>query len=250
MQASIVDPDQLPRLDLPDERGADDVQGAGLRGDDEALRELADRERPQAVGVPSCEDRTLVGHHEAEGAFEFGEDPHRRPLEVVVGHLRREHRRDEVGVGRGGGRATQAGHQLLRVHQIPVVPQGECSDAIVLEDRLRVVPGGGAGGRVAGVPHGEVPLEGRQRGLVEDLRDQPEVLVDQDVMAVGDRDTRRFLAAVLLGEEPEVRQTSDVLTRGPDPEQSAFVFGTLRSHSRASLPAGVIPSGRAQRSRR
>ena len=61
-------------------------------------------------------------------------------------------------------------------------------------------------------------------------------------MAVGDRDARRFLAAVLLGEEPEVRETSDVLTRGPHPEQAAFVFGTLRSHLEASLPAGVIPS--------
>lgn len=58
-------------------------------------------------------------------------------------------------------------------------------------------------------------------------------------MAVGDGDAGGFLASVLLGEEPEVRQTSDVLSRGPDPEQTAFVFGTLRSHLEGSLPRGV-----------
>ena len=230
MEPAIVDPDQLAGLDLTDERGAHDVEGAGLRGDHEPLGQLPHGERPEAVRVPGGEDGALVRHHEAEGPFELGEDPHRRPLEVVMGHLRREHRGHEVGVGRGGGGATQPRDQLAGVHQVPVVPQRERPHAVVLEDGLGVVPGRGPGGRVAGVADGEVPLEGRQRGLVEDLGDQPEVLVDQDVVTVGDRDARRLLATVLLGEETEVGETGDVLARGPHPEQAAFVFGTLRSH--------------------
>ena len=122
VEASIVDPDQLAGLDLPDERGAHDVEGAGLRGDDEALGKLPDRERPEAVGVPGGEDRALVGHHEAEGAFELGEHPHRRPFEVVMGHLGGEHRRHEVGVGRGGGGTTQPRDQLPVFTRFPLCP--------------------------------------------------------------------------------------------------------------------------------
>jgi hypothetical protein len=110
------------------------------------------------------------------------------------------------------------------------VSQGERSDAIVLEDGLGVVPRRGTGGRIASVADGEITLQGGQGRLVEDLRDEPEILVDQDVVAVRDRDAGGFLAPMLLGEEPEVRQAGDVLTRGPDPEQAAFVFRTLRSH--------------------
>src|SRR5919106_54623 len=51
MQPSIVDPDQLTGLDLPDEGGPDDVEGAGLRGDDEALRKLPHRERTETARV-------------------------------------------------------------------------------------------------------------------------------------------------------------------------------------------------------
>ena len=52
--------------------------------------------------------------------------------------------------------------------------------SVVAERRLRVLPGGGAGRGVAGVPDREVPAQAAQRRLVEDLADQPEVLVDDD----------------------------------------------------------------------
>jgi hypothetical protein len=40
------------------------------------------------------------------------------------------------------------------------------------------------------VADGEVTAEGREVALVEDLGDQPHVLVDQDLGAVADRDAR------------------------------------------------------------
>jgi hypothetical protein len=69
----------------------------------------------------------------------------------------------------------------------------------------------------------EVALEGVEGGLVEDLRDQPHVLVDQDLPAVAHRDAGGLLAAVLEGVEPEVGQLGDVLAGSPDPEHPAGV---------------------------
>ena len=66
-----------------------------------------------------------------------------------------------------------------------------------------------------------------ERGLVEDLRDQAHVLVDEDLAAVADRDAGRLLAAVLQGVEAEVGQLGDVLAGRPDPEDAAGVLGAL-----------------------
>ena len=96
VQPAVVDPDELAGLDLADERGSDDVEGARLGGHDEPLRELPERERPQAMGIAGGEDRPLVRHHEAERALELRQHAHRGSLEVVVRHLGREHRGDEV----------------------------------------------------------------------------------------------------------------------------------------------------------
>ena len=70
----------------------------------------------------------------------------------------------------------------------------------------------------------QVAVEGRQGRFVEDLADQPEVLEDEDVVAVADRDTGGFLAPVLLGEETEVREPSDVLAGSPYAEEPAFLL--------------------------
>ena len=70
----------------------------------------------------------------------------------------------------------------------------------------------------------QIAVEGGQGGFVEDLADQPEVLEDEDVVAVADRDAGGFLAAVLLGEETEVREPGDVLAGSPYAEEPAFLF--------------------------
>ena len=73
----------------------------------------------------------------------------------------------------------------------------------------------------------EVALQRLQRRLVEDLRDQSHVLVDEDLAAVADRDAGGLLAAVLQGVEPEVGQLGDVLAGGPDAEDAAGVLRAL-----------------------
>jgi hypothetical protein len=71
------------------------------------------------------------------------------------------------------------------------------------------------------VSDGQVAVQRRQAALVEDLRDQPHVLDDRDGLAVGDGDPGRFLPAVLEGEQPEVGEVGDRLTRRVNTEHPA-----------------------------
>ena len=61
--------------------------------------------------------------------------------------------------------------------------------------------------------------------LLEHLRDQAHVLVDDQASAVGDRYAGRFLPPVLQGEEGEEGEAGDVHLRGVDGEHPAFVMG-------------------------
>jgi hypothetical protein len=73
------------------------------------------------------------------------------------------------------------------------------------------------------VPDGQVTGHAGQGALVEDLRDQPEVLEDQDGAAVADRHAGGLLAAVLQGVEAVVGEVGDVLARRPDAEDAALL---------------------------
>ena len=97
------------------------------------------------------------------------------------------------------------------------------------EGGLGVLPRRPAGGGVAGVADGDVPAQRAERALVEDLADQPHVLVDEDLLAVGRRDAGRLLPAVLQRVEAEVGELGDLLARGPDAEDTAGVLRCLVS---------------------
>ena len=64
--------------------------------------------------------------------------------------------------------------------RLPLWPSASPPVAGGAEGRLGVLPDAGAGGGVAGVADGEVAAQGGEGGLVEDLRDQAHVLVDDD----------------------------------------------------------------------
>ena len=76
-----------------------------------------------------------------------------------------------------GGLARQLGG----VDQVPVVAQRQAGPGLGgAERRLRVLPRRGAGRGVAGVADGEMTAQAAEGRFVEDLADQPEVLVDDD----------------------------------------------------------------------
>ena len=121
----------------------------------------------------------------------------------------------------GGG--AHGVHELTGVGEVAVVDQGEGGAGCRAEHRLGVLPGGGALSGVADVAHGHVTGEIGQGLVVEDLGDQAEVLVDEDLGAVGGGDAGRLLAAVLEGVQAEVAQAGDVLTGGPHTEDAALL---------------------------
>ena len=135
--------------------------------------------------------------------------------------------------------------QLTGVGQVAVVAQRDGSVGGRPEGRLRVVPGAGTGRGVARVTDREVPLERRERGLVEDLRDQAHVLVDEDLVAVADRDAGRLLAAVLQRVEAVVGELRDLLARRPHAEDATGVLGCavmgVEVVCQASVPATSCP---------
>ena len=135
-----------------------------------------------------------------------------------VSLLGRSARAEAVAVRAAGQRLGQDGG----VGEVAVVGQGDpAPGGVGLERRLGVLPAGAAGGRVAGVADRQVPLEGGQRRLVEDLADQAHLLVDEHAAPVGDGHAGRLLATVLEGVEPVEDEVGDLLPRSPHPEDPA-----------------------------
>jgi hypothetical protein len=112
-----------------------------------------------------------------------------------IGHVgaRGQQGGDQVGVGGGAhgalpGARGQLGDplgELGGVGEVAVVAEREVAARVEgAEAGLRVLPGARAGGAVPAVADGQVALQAAQDRLVEDLRDQAELLVDQHAAAV------------------------------------------------------------------
>ena len=231
-ESARVDDDQLAGLDLPDERRSDDVERAGLGGKRVALLQAPEHQRPQAVGVPGPEKGDRVHQDQREGSRQRREHLHDRLLGVLLAAVG-DQGGDDVAVGGGVGpegvrRPTRQLGQLPGVDQVAVVAEGDLEVAGGLVGGLGVLPEAGARRRVADVPDGDVA---RQRGellLVEDLGDQAHVLVDDDRGALGDRDARRLLAAVLEGEQTVVGEVGCLHSGGMDADDPAGFLRAVR----------------------
>ena len=212
-------------------------------GHDPAALELAEHERPDALRVTGGVEGGLVHEDEREGAAEAGSASRALASRVRSGWLASSSVMTSVSLlavirpGMPPGKSSSpeearlsssSSSELAGVGQVAVVAEGDRRGGRGPERRLRVLPDRGAGGGVAGVPDREVrAAEGLERRLVEDLRDQPHVLVDHDPAAVARGDAGRLLPAVLQGVEAEVRELRDLLARRPDPEDAARVLGTV-----------------------
>ena len=184
-----------------------------------------ERERPQAVRIAERDDR-IVGHDDGrERALQPRQHVGDRVLDPL-GRMGGEQRGDDLRVR---GRAerdvapAQLGVQLDGVDQVAVVGQRERA-AVVADDRLRVLPLRGAGGRVADVADRHVADQRAQLVLVEHLRDEALVADRHDAAAARrGRDPRGLLAAVLEREQREVGEPRDVVLGRVDPEHAALV---------------------------
>ena len=120
----------------------------------------------------------------------------------------------------------QLAPELDRVGQVAVVGERHLA-AVVAPDRLRVLPGAAAGGRVADVADRHVALQRPQLLLVEDLGDEARVAQRGDVPALAGGDPGRLLAAVLQRVEAEVGEPGDVVAGRVYAEDPAFVARAL-----------------------
>ena len=212
LEAALGQGDHLAGVHLAHQLGADDVEGAALRGDDEAVAEPAQRERPDPVRVAEGDDRVLGHHHGRVGALH----PRHHLADRVLDQLAAvggEQGGDDLRVG-GAAEVDpallQLGPELDRVGQVAVVGEGDLA-AVVAPDRLRVLPGAAAGGRVADVADRHVALQRLQLLLVEDLGDEAGIAQGGDVAALAGGDPGRLLAAVLQRVEAEVGEPGDVV---------------------------------------
>ena len=177
------------------------------------------RERAQAVRVAEGDDAVLGHDHDREGAAQARQHVGDRVLDALGG-VRGDHRGDDLRVG---GRAErdaaleQLVVQLQGVDQVAVVRQRDLAPravgALRALHRLGVLPGVGAGRRVAHVADRELAGERAQVVLAEHLADEAELAAGDDVpAAVGRGDPGRLLPAVLERVQGEVRQTRHLVT--------------------------------------
>ena len=240
-----VHPDDLPRPHVAHDLGSDQVERAGLGGDDPVLADPAHGERAETERVAKrdqCvvdESRHRVGALEPPIAFATASGNGRR--------IACDERRDHLGVrARAEPHAVldQLRAQLLDVHEVPVVAEGDRARAPVMDQGLRVRPAVRPRRRVARVPDRDLARQRLELLLVEDLGDEAHVANDGEPAAVGDRDPRGLLAAVLEREQAEVGEARDVPLIRADAEDAThqrFVPRRRVAGAPAPLPAGYRP---------
>ncbi len=216
-------------------------------GDSEATTHPPSR-RPRhsgrnPFGIAHGDDPALVDEDQRVGALEPRQHADQRAGEVGLPRhdLARDQLGDQVAVAAdGAGQHPGLVGQRGGVGEVAVVAEGEVHAAGLPEDRLRVAPGAGAAGRVAGVADGEVAGQAAEGPLVEHVGHQAHVLDHGDGAPVGHRDPGRLLATVLERVEAEVGQVGDGLAGRVDAEDAAgFLRGVVVRHvARAVGPHG------------
>ena len=203
-QAVLVRHHDLAGGHVPEEAGADGVQGAALRGEDVASVQGADAQGAEAVGVPGGDE--LLGGEEHQGVSPL-DDVHGGGDGGLDGGGLEPGAGDGVGddLGVAGGVEDGAGElqplpELGGVGEVSVVAQGHGALHMVDDHGLGVGAALPAGGGVAHMAHGDAAgAQALQDLRGEYLADQSHVLVAGDDAVVVDGDAGALLAPVLKG---------------------------------------------------
>ena len=213
MHAFGADDDQFARLHLALVDRADQVEGAGLGGEDDgvgAMRRLArdasHHQRTEAARIARGEDAVGREHHQRKCAFHAAQRVGHGVGQRLLARARNQVD-DDFGVAGGledGALLLQAGANFQRIGDVAVVRQRDLALVALHHDGLRVEQRRIAGGGVARVADGQRAGKLRQHVGGEDVGDQPHGLVQLQLLAVGRGDARRFLPAMLQRVQAEV----------------------------------------------
>ena len=186
---------QLARPDLALERRADQVERAGLRGDDGVVAEPAEDERPEAVAVAEGEERAVGEADDASPRPRAAPSSPRPPRRAAARRRRSAPRSPRC--RRSSRAACRRPPQRVSVDEVAVVAERDRACAAVVQKRLRVLPGVRRRSSSSACGRSRARRAGRDRSLVEDLRDEAEVAQRGQAAVFADGDPGRLLAAVL-----------------------------------------------------
>ena len=219
-----VDHDDLAVLDVAHEFGADDVERAGLRGQDRAAVEFAEHQRADAERIARA-DQLLVGERDQRiGALDLAQRLDEAVDDARPARARREQQHDLGVRGRLADRAVadQFAPQRQAVGEIAVVGDREAAGVEFGEQRLHIAQDRRAGGGIADVADrrgARQPLD--RRGAGEMVADQPEPALGMEALAVEGDDAGRLLAAMLQSVQAE-RGDRRGVGMAEDAEHAAF----------------------------
>ena len=106
LQPVLVDEDHLPRLDFADELGLDEIEGAGLGGDDVGAVEPAKSQGAETVGVAHGDHPGLGEKYQAVGSLD-GLQGLSHPIGKEIALSVGEQVNDDFGVGRWWKKSTR-----------------------------------------------------------------------------------------------------------------------------------------------
>jgi len=170
------------------------------------VAESPERQRSKAHRIAEGDERLVDDGRDRVGAFELA---HRVCYGLREGRLiAADEGRDHLGVETRlelHAVRDELRAQLLDVDEIPVVAERDGASPAVVDERLRVGPLVRPRRRVARVADCDLAGQRLQLLLVEHVCHETHLTEHREVPAVGNRDPRRLLAAVLEREQPEVR---------------------------------------------
>ena len=224
LDAALRDDHDLAVLDVAHEARPDDVEGAGLGGQDVAAVEFAKHQRPDAERVARADEFLVGERHQSVGALDLAQ---RLDEAIHEPRLPRARHKMENDFRIGGRLADGAvAHELLAqrqaVGEVAVMGHGEAATVELREERLNVAQHGLARRGIA-----DMADRGRTRQPLDDGLAR-EVVTHETVTALGmelaaieGHDAGRLLPAMLQGMQPQRRDGGSV-GMAEDAEDAAF----------------------------
>ena len=206
--SAAVQDDHLARLDIANELGVDQVEGASFRGQDVCIAKLSQAEGAETTRVADAVDAVLEEHDQRVCPHHFVE--------------RFRHGLRSAGLA-GAGKEMQNNFRIAGgledvalvlevapdgagVHQIPIMSQGHLALIATHFQGLSILKVCVACRRVARVPDSQMPRQAFNDIGGEDLVHVSHALLAGQRFAVGNSDAGAFLSPVLKRVKTEVCQ--------------------------------------------